>query len=145
MTNKRDSNQKVRNWKDEPAIVINRSILGGWFCIKDDLTEDELLMAIGNLVFEKKHLILSPPIEDKELMRTRLFGGFKCADDKTRRHVYLAVGYYIFSEPELNEPLNQETRQEIWEELIKHNPDSFIGGKNFVSDSPEIQEFPKGD
>jgi len=132
------------NWKNESVIVINRSLLGGWFCIKDNLTEDELLVAIDKLIFDKKHLLLAPPIRDKELMKTRLFGGFKCFDDKTRRHVYFAVGYYIFSEPELNEPLNQETRQEIWGELIKHNPDLFISGKNFVSDFPMIQEFPKG-
>ena len=128
------------NWKDEPAIVINRSLLGGWFCIKDDLTEDELLMAIGNLVFEKKYLLLAPPVRDKELMKTRLFGGFKCFDDETRRHVYFAVGYYLFSEPELNKPLDKETRQEIWKELLKHNPGLFIGGKNFVSDFMEVEE-----
>lgn len=123
--------------EQDKVYIIQQALLGGWFCIPDDMPEDTALTKIISLVNEREALLLEIPVSDPELVRDRLFGGFKCAEDENRRHVYFALGCYTFINSEKNTPLSAENRKEIWDTLTaKEHKNNFCGGTNFTKDAP---------
>ena len=122
------------NLNNDEVYVLRQSLLGGWFCIYDKSSEDEVLDKIIEIL---PKTLIQPPVIDKELIRDRLFGGFICNDDKNRRHVYFALGYYTFLNPEKNVPLLDIEREEIWRDL-KSGGNIFLGGNNFLKGSDKV-------
>jgi hypothetical protein len=113
------------------VLLINQTIFGGWFCIDKDLPEDEALTQIVDIL-QNGNTILEMPVQDKELVRDRLFGGFRCAEDNNRRHIYFALGNYTFCHPEMNRAHTQQDRDEDWTDLWNHSkPEDFIAGGPF--------------
>jgi len=117
------------NLKKEDVLIVQAKLLGGWICVDERLPEDEALDKIMERMRNPKSII-SPPTSDKELLRDRLFGGFECAEDTNRRHIYFAQAHYTFIHPESNVPMAIEDRAKVWEELKDNN--KWIGGINFV-------------
>lgn len=99
---------------DSAIARVRWGLLGEWWCARADATEEECLA-------EMLRADLTAPVSDKELIRDRLFGGFECAEDKKRRHVYFATGHYTYLKPGANRPLSEEARREQWATLIKEN------------------------
>lgn len=96
---------------------------GGWLCISEEMTENEALDYLWDKI-KNGPTILEIPTDDKELFRDRLFGGFQCADDSNRRHVYFALSHYTFLRERDQQPMSDEGRNKQFHELIEKNPNS---------------------
>lgn len=109
----------------------NIGILGGWFCIHEDMPEEDALDYLWNKI-KNGGTILEIPTDDKELFRDRLFGGWSCADDPNRRHIYFAQSRYTFLGSSQN-PLSDIDRKEIFQTLYEKNKkEHFIGSNKFM-------------
>jgi hypothetical protein len=116
------------------AYVVQAGLLGGWFCIDETVSESENLDKIYDLLKECKTMLELPMGATKETLKDRLFGGFKCNESETRRHVYFALGHYSFLNPEVNSrKLTDEERQETWKALSEAG-NTFLGGNCFTYD-----------
>ena len=112
---------RVKLEKNE-IYPMSTGIFGGWFCIHEEISEDEAVEHLWNKI-KTGPTILEIPTDDKELFKDRLFGGFMCADDSDRRHVYFALSYYTFLSRE-QESLSDDDRVGIFKMLIEKNPKS---------------------
>jgi hypothetical protein len=127
--------------KSNKVLSVSRSLLGAWFCVPESIPEEDALGQIWDMI---QSSILEVPGGKKELLRDRLFGGFDCTE-KHRRHVYFAQSCYTVINPELNKPLSDESRKNVWKILIEHNPRAFIGSKNFTQLAPSQIESNEGE
>ena len=116
------------------AYVVQAGLLGGWFCIDETISESENLDKIYDLLRSGKTILELPVGATKETLEDRLFGGFKCNESETRRHVYFALGCYSFLNPHANSiKLSEEERQETWNALSKAE-NTFLNGNCFTHD-----------
>lgn len=98
------------------GMCVHWALLNEWWCFEPDVSEEEAL----KLVMEKRKL----PVTDPALVRDRLFGYWPCSDERMvpgRRHVLFASGHYTFTNPHLNKPLSEDSRRELWADLVKEN------------------------
>ncbi len=117
--------------KKNEIYLISNALLGGWFCVPEEISEDDALDFLWDKV-KKGGTILEIPTEDKELFRDRLFGGFSCGNDPKRRHVYFALAHYTFLDGK-QEPMTDDSRKEMFQTLYEGNPkDQFIGSNKFM-------------
>lgn len=136
MSEKKLNKSKVELDKNEiyPAGI---GVLGGWFCVHEDMSEDEALDWLWNKI-KAGGTILEIPTEDKELFRDRLFGGWQCGDDPNRRHIYFAQAHYTFLGG-TQTPLSDTDRKKMFQELYEKNPkERFIGSNKFMRACPMI-------
>ncbi len=95
-------------------------LLGQWFCIKIDATTQEQRLAIQQSRESLGPVFLSCP--DKWIA-DRFYGGFFCANDPTRTHVYFNTGQYsrIAAERGRFWANTHVSRQDTWAELFAAN------------------------
>lgn len=115
-------------------------LLGEWWCVPVDMDEREqaafLDEARGGL-----GLTVQCPLA---FVRDRMFGGFGCGQNTTRRHVFFSTGCYTFLGE--NGPLDEETRQSEWAELLTKNvAGTRTGDGPFCEDFPEPTPTARGD
>ena len=113
----------------DAVVRVNWGLLGEWWCADINTTEEEILAAIQ----QRFSLDIG-----QELIRDRLYGGFKCTFSN-RRHIHFSTGQYTYLGT--NRPLDPADRLEKWKELldssIEHLEDGgFIGGPWFCKDAP---------
>lgn len=121
------------------VILAAQSLLAGVFCVDKDIAEDEALDKIV-AILRNGRTLLEMPVRDKELVRDRLFGGFRCGGDENRRHIYFALGHYTFLNRENNRPMGEAERAEVWHELRHENPDTFLGDGPFCEIELETEK-----
>ena len=123
--------------KDE-VYHLSAALLGGWFCVHEDMAEERAVDLMWDKI-KNGGTILEIPTDDKKLFKDRLFGGWQCADDPKRRHVYFAQAYYTFLGGPQTE-LSAKERQEIFKTLYEKNKkEQFIGSNKFMEACPMIQ------
>lgn len=104
-------------------------LLGCWLCIPLDADKKEVVKCA------KDRAALS---FDEDLIKDRLYGGFKCSDPN-KRHVFISAGQFTYLGK--NRKLEPQDRFEQWYKLLKENPDHFIGGGLFSEDAPNNKEI----
>ena len=109
---------------------VHWSLLCEWWCVP--------ISADINEVLTKIMATTTAPSVSSELVRNRLYGGFKCNDHTDCRHVAFNTGQFTWLNPEDNTLLTAEERCEFWKEAIDASRESgqFIGGGLFCEDAP---------
>lgn len=94
------------------ARLVGCGLLDAWICAEPDATEDEVVAAARD----------AGPPEDlpDELIRDRLFGGYRCERDPEARHIFFALGCYTYVGGNIPMPPDRipEIRAEIGAEYI---------------------------
>lgn len=104
-------------------------LFGSWYCAPLDTSDEDVAAA----VIAKE----GDPNYDMTLTPSRLFGGYRCADDPNRRHVYHAGGLYTYTGT--NYPLSRIERAGHWHAHLadhREGPGRFIGGGPCCADAP---------
>lgn len=111
-------------------------LLGQWFCIKADATQEEQHAAAAQCRDS-----LGPDFAQcpDEWIADRFYGGFKCADDPTRVHVYFCTGQYSYIEAGEGHfwANDTESRSGTWSELFDHNQGWQQSGP-WTQDAPSV-------
>lgn len=118
------------------AIRFRWSLLGEWWCIPVDQTPEEQ----AAMIYKARDGMLLRGCPD-EFIADRMFGGFPCANETWRRHVYFHSGAYSFIAAGEGEFWANDGRRETWRTLLKNNPKlspTFDGP--FTSDAPREGE-----
>lgn len=111
----------------DDIVQLNFGLLNEWYCVSKDASEDSVAKSIR---------LAAPPGIPLDLVKDRLFGGFKC-DKADRRHVNFECGHYTYTQPEANTPMCVDERHTIWKRLLDpHDENNFIGGGPFCADAP---------
>lgn len=129
--------KKKINLESGKIYPVSMALLGAWFCIEITMSEQ----SIADFLWDKikyDNNILEIPTENKALFKDRLFGGFRCADDANRRHIYFALGYYTFLGGEQS-PMSKKDRGSVFKELIEHNKSTWLGDGPFTNDYKPYQ------
>lgn len=113
---------------------VKWALLNEWWCAPLSATEDDIVSEI------MEHF--QAPGATRELVKDRLFGGFKC-EHEGNRHVCFSTGHYTYT-GEGQSPMEPSVRAELWQKLIAENDASgnggFIGGGPFTGDAPGKEE-----
>jgi len=94
---------------DEKIIRVSWALLGEWWCAPASATEDDVLAVVLRDGMA--------PSTRPEVVRGRLYGGFHCANETGRRHIYHATGEYTYT----HVPQGEKDRQDTWKDLIEEN------------------------
>jgi hypothetical protein len=123
---------------DGKVYCCNQSLLGAWFCIDERVPEEENFKKIFEKIHSSNSILETPG--GIELLKDRLYGGFRCAQDENRRHVYFNLSQYSFTQPDANVHLTLEERTSWFNRMMEeplNDPKGtkdgrFIGGKQFM-------------
>lgn len=114
---------------------VSWGLLGEWWCCEEALSTDDVARVVL-----KEHDCAGWPAPAAALIRDRLRGGFGCAEEEGRRHIYFGTGHYTYMNPEANTPLSAEEREGQWAELIADNAGeragAYVGGGPCCEDAP---------
>jgi len=101
-------------------------LLGEWWCAPDSMEARAIAATV--------HTEVLIPGAGVDLIADRLYGGFRCANDQARHHVYFASGQYTYLGQ--NHKLEPEERVGQWFELMKANPEGWTRRGPFTADAP---------
>lgn len=106
---------------------VSMGLLGMWICAEKNHADlEEIISFVWDGAF------MDCP---RDLIADRLYGGFACADDKNRRHIYFSAGQFTYLGS--NVKLTGSEREKMWKDLFEVNKDNFIGDGIFTADCPK--------
>ena len=108
---------------------VSWGLLGEWWCVPVNLDED----TAAQVIMDGSQIRLIEGIT-LDLVKDRLYGGFRCGEHDTHRHVHFSTGQYTY----LGTNSPNYGRDETWATIIEANADDgpFIGGGLFCLDAP---------
>lgn len=118
--------------KPEPRFYRSQfAVFGQWWCVAEDLTaqeQEEMVLFLRSETFAKECPM--------EFIRDRLYGGFPCGNDPSRRHVYFALGSYSHTAASEGDFYPNDLRDEDWQTLCEKNSEHpWVGGGPFCEGS----------
>jgi hypothetical protein len=130
---------KTMSDERKPPECVSWALLGEWWCVPIDMNSQETYVMVNKI---RDRLGSSFENCPSLYLEERLFGGFECAEDKERRHVYFSTGSFSFLVAERDEfwPLSPGDRRDVWRDLFKGNkPEHRLGDGPFTHDYPKIE------
>lgn len=117
------------------AIRTQWGLLGQWWCVPLDQTEDE-----GRSLCQRLREDMTFYDCPLDWIADRLYGGFACGGHPERRHVYFAIGQYSFLQAAEGRywANDERERQDMWGNLLAHNADNALGDGPFTDDFPSV-------
>lgn len=116
----------------KPKIQMVRwALLSEWWCAPIDADENEIAKLVAEM--SQVGLVVKGNLE---LIKDRLYGGFKC-EEADKRHIFFATGNYTYLGT--NSAVEAADREQDWARLLENgNSNNFIGGGPFTQDAPPV-------
>jgi hypothetical protein len=111
-------------------------LLGQWFCIPADATEEEQVAAAERIKESMGPDFARCP---NKWIVDRFYGGFPCRDDPSRVHVYFASGQYSFIAAQEGRfwENNASSRRNMWADLLQANEGEWQEVGPWIEDVPK--------